>query len=408
MRGTRRSRLVGWFAALVITGPAIAGCGPSARSGPAHLPAARIHVPSPTSAPSAPVLATPLPEPMRLVVSTHTRRPTGPDLVAVVSMLPSGGDVHPVVGGPTVPFTQVSRVSGRIVYSKNLSTSTIHGCGVAGCSATTYSSAGIAIAAADGTGEKLLTKDGFDVEPSWSPDGSTIMYLRHQQARDGGVEDAIAFMDVSGRQLGALTPPAGQDYRSPTWAPDGASVAAVMSARGTFYDDLNNQVVLIPIDGSPHRVLTRGAYTQLAWSHDGLNLAGVRRRQSRTGQMTAQLWVIPVTGGSSRPVTNLSWPGPESGWYCASSGPVLQIQDPVWSPDDRLIAFASSYRHWNEFGDPSFDVDVVQADGAGLSVAASAPRATCDHEHNMPTVAAPLGWTGGSQPPPPPSGSASA
>lgn len=327
--------------------------------------------------------------PTRLLVSSAVQRVGHLDIVGL-SMRPDGGDRQPLTGSPTVPLAQVSPLAGRIVYSKTLSDVTFHGCGVAGCSATTFVSAGIAIAAADGSGERLLTHDGYDTEPSFSPDGRTIMYLRHQQRRGGwGEEDAIAFMDTDGTQQGALSPPSGYSYTDPTWSPDGRAVAVVRSAVTTDVP-FGSQVVVLGLGSNP-RVVATGGFTRLAWSHDGRSLAAFQ---------AGQLWLIALDGGAPRQLTHLNWSAPSTGWYCRRlSGPVVELLGPVWSPDDSLIAFGSSDRHRMEFADPSVDIDVVQTDGSGLKVVDAARPARCDPVlYSVPERLTPLGWSGPSRP----------
>ena len=70
-----------------------------------------------------------------------------------------------------------------------------------------------------GDQRRLTPRGAVDQQPSWSPDGSRIAFVRERA--DGRGE--IYAVDAS-RHLVQLTHRSG-DYRRPTWSPDGRQIA---------------------------------------------------------------------------------------------------------------------------------------------------------------------------------------
>src|SRR5690606_10140742 len=76
----------------------------------------------------------------------------------------------------------------------------------------------------------LTTLPGFDCYPSYSPDGSQIVYMSER----GGNRD-LFIMDSDGNELLQLTDHPGYDYE-PAWSPDGAQI--VFTSRRTGNSEL--------------------------------------------------------------------------------------------------------------------------------------------------------------------------
>jgi Tol biopolymer transport system component len=311
-----------------------------------------------------------------------------------------------------VKVTQLSSSHGLQVYSKTIS-STSHpysGCGFAGCSSGYVGSteAGIAVAQPDGSEERVLTSGGYDTAPSFSPDGETIAYLRHQEGGHGAAVDAVGLMSWDGVPVGALRPPDGWTYASPVWSPDGTSIA--VERRSTSAPDElagASGVMVLPLDGGPARQVASGPFRDLAWSHSGRELAGIRTRYVRYGTRTAwqpgdhstgeDVWVIPLDGSTPRNVSNLA-PAQEPSTFCETNLSPVRANQPAWSPDDAHIAFLESATYDVSSGGVS-DVGVVDSSGRHRVTVYSSPRpAHCDPHTGMSQaprveIVAVLGWS---------------
>jgi hypothetical protein len=169
----------------------------------------------------------------------------------------------------------------------------------------------IYVANADGTDATRLTTDNLDHIPAWSPDGTHIAYVRgweHQQ---------IWVMDVDGSDPHQLTEGGGSHTR-PAWSPDGTQIAFIGSA-GT-----NSEIYVMNSDGSDVRRLTNDPAHEddPSWSPDGRRIAFT----SEGGGRDPGVYSVSSDG---RDVTELTQdPDPAN----------LGIE---WSPDGTQIALVS-------------------------------------------------------------------
>jgi TolB protein len=133
-------------------------------------------------------------------------------------------------------------------------------------------------------------------------------------------------------------------YMYPSWSPDGRRIAAVRwrwVGNEGFYDGL----VVMRADGTRERVLLESdwmGFGSTAWSPDGQSIAfggtGIDFNGADPG-----LYVVPARGGPARRIANVGG----------------SQDDPDWSPDGRLIAYA-----WGDVLG-SDDIRVVRPDDTG-------------------------------------------
>jgi Tol biopolymer transport system component len=175
----------------------------------------------------------------------------------------------------------------------------------------------IAVAASDGGGFRLLTEaaDDEDVEASWSPDGTRLLY---QSDRTGDDEIWLMQGDGSGKRNITQAPRAAD--RLPAWSPDGTKIAFT-SDRGPAHND--DEIVVMNSDGSDQTSISRSPSDDYepSWSPDGRRVAF-----ARTSGETADIWVMDADGGNQVRLTTNS----------------ARDDEPNWSPDGSKILFAST------------------------------------------------------------------
>jgi len=213
-------------------------------------------------------------------------------------------------------------------------------------------------------------------DPHFSPDGSTIAFVvttidQKQNRRRSEIRSVSAAGGVEPIVL--TTSP--QSSNSPRWSPDGKTIA-FLSSRPAAGDtgEARTQVWLLPLSGGEPRRVTNLAngVTSFQWSPDGTRLVVI----SRSGPSDAAKSPSDV-----RHYKHANYKFNDSGWFDdkrahlwvidAASGRSSQLtsgddwndSDPQWSPDSRRIAFVSD-RTGKAF-DESHNSDVWVIDAAG-------------------------------------------
>ncbi len=173
--------------------------------------------------------------------------------------------------------------------------------------------------------------------PTWSPDGSTIAYVR-APGSFGTATDAILTVDVRTGAIRFLAGLPRLNYAMDlAWSPDGRSIAFAASPQGpgkVF------SIYVVGADGTGLHRLTGGDGSQNVdprWSPDGSRIVFVR---------DPDLYVMSADGSGARQLLSCR-PACDSAY------------EPAWSPDGHLIAFSE------QFGNQR-DLFVVSADGTGV------------------------------------------
>jgi len=188
----------------------------------------------------------------------------------------------------------------------------------------------------DGSGVRKLTDGLYAFQPSWSPDGSKILF------GSAGRPPRIRVANADGAGL--------QDIGSGTdaqWSPDGSRITFVSAERG------HSDIAVMSSDGRHVRVLTGSSgYARLpSWSPDGSRIAFQTMRQDDV------LLEVMDADGTRR--TTLA-----DHLLFEMSGAMA----PSWSPNGSEVAFTRMPFPLSEITAQalSFDIYAVGADGSNL------------------------------------------
>ena len=194
---------------------------------------------------------------------------------------------------------------------------------------------GIIVVNRDGSGYRRLStppstngtnpSDSIDISPSWSPDGSTLLFTRVTQDSAGAVTSALFTVPAGG---GAIAPVPGADGGfTADWNPTNGNqlVYAALASGGNGVGPLT----VINSDGTGKRTLgPTGALP--AWSPDGQTIAyATVTDASATAGDVAQIATVPAAGGTAN--------------VFASTRPSPSVRSvaeyPSWSPDGESLLY---------------------------------------------------------------------
>jgi TolB protein len=273
---------------------------------------------------------------------------------------------------------------------------------------------------ADATGTRQLVRSQFDdARPSFSPDGSTVMFTRY------GDPDQAYFVNLDGSHLRPLNCPALCDPEGDAWSPDGRRLAIDRAFAPLFTsafgeeEATNVSIWIVNADGTKLTEVTKnpgGSNREdhrAVWSPDGKRLAFARANYAVNPQVMA-IFTVAIDGTDLRQVTPWELDANEPDWsrdgsLIAFSSPSASLQpgreqniftihpdgtglkqltthlpaspegaqgtfDPSWSPDGTQLIFT----HIPSFGGLA-DLYVIDRDGSNLHVLAKTPELNESH-----------------------------
>ena len=189
----------------------------------------------------------------------------------------------------------------------------------------------------------------------WSPDGTRIAFS--SASRDGTVGE-VYVVDADGRNLQRLTDHPALDYQ-PSWSPDGKRIVFSSRRNGRF------GLFVMDADGRNVELLTNESDVKPSWSPDGNYIAFISFRTRTPDMFVMRSDGTDVTNVTNSPIEDEQPGGPAPNWsrdsyrlMTYSSMGILMVDrdgsnyqrlfpgfpafwhgDPIWSPDERRIAY---------------------------------------------------------------------
>ena len=159
----------------------------------------------------------------------------------------------------------------------------------------------IYVMAADGSNQLNLTNNlTMDEDPSWSPDGKRIVFRAQREGhvvKDLDITDEIYVMDADGGNQQRLTENRNNDW-DPVWSPDGKRIAFAADRKG---DVVKFDIYVMDADGGNQQKLTnhRGWDGSPSWSPNGERIAFTSDRAGKS-----EIYVMDADGGNLQNLTN--------------------------------------------------------------------------------------------------------
>jgi TolB protein len=165
-------------------------------------------------------------------------------------------------------------------------------------------------------GEKITDDKHEYIHPTWSPDGSKVIYCSDDDLKPPAKNASEIFsVDLETRQVTTLISGGTNTY--PSWSPDGKKIVF-----RRMLGEMNSEVFVANGDGSEARNLSNHMAFDgwPAWSPDGMQIAFGSNRNANY-----QIWVMNADGSGPRLLANTEG----------------RATEPRWAPDGKTIYFTN-------------------------------------------------------------------
>ena len=210
------------------------------------------------------------------------------------------------------------------------------------------------VAAADGSGARVLTQprgDRQDGWPAWSPDGGRIAFIRATPGERALVTTLLSVSPEGGepQRIARLASTRNVAIADPHWSPDGSRILVTVVPEGDEGEDFGASLQVIDVATGRRTLLLRNArYGR--WSPDGRRLV-YTNVPTRCEEFPCHDLFVANADGSGR--QRLTTRGESAGEYT-----------PAWSADGQRIVFASD-RNYPNGG--SVELYSIRPDGSCLT-----------------------------------------
>lgn len=188
--------------------------------------------------------------------------------------------------------------------------------------------------AADGGDPEMITGDWVVSQPDFSPDGDRLVVVKADGDYESAGPEATALWVIGTDGIEATEPvelTSGDVLdEDPDWSPDGTTIAFVRITLDTGDDGFDQHLMTLPAEGGEPRALvdamvSREMLDEPAWSPDGTRLAYIRGVYDQaTDDTTTAVWTMAADGSDAAELVALPY-----------------ADDVTWHPDGTSLLVAT-------------------------------------------------------------------